>query len=397
MIPQNIPLKQLHPNTGQIVGLPKNPRFIRDDRFKKLVKSIEDDPEMLELRELIVIHRAGIYIIIGGNMRYRALKDLGYKEAPCKVLKEDTPVEKLRAYVIKDNVGYGQDDYDDLANDWDMEELEDWGVEFPDLGDQLEVEETAEDDDYEEPNDLQVDVVLGDLIEIGKHRLLCGDSTDSEQVEKLMNGEKADCVITDPPYGYNYKSNWGAGHEELINDDRILDFLPNSLVFSSGFIFVFCSWKNIEEWIVYFKTHYSLNNLLVWSKGGGGIGDLKKTFSTDYELCMVSNNGNEINGKRIGSVWEHGKDSEVKSDGLHPTPKPLSLINEMILQSTKGKNIILDFFLGSGSTMVAAHQLNRKCYGMELDPKYCQVIIDRMTKLDPSLEVKINGEPYTKE
>jgi hypothetical protein len=126
---ENIKLTNLLNNNGQIEGLPKNPRLIKDERFEKLKKSIQDDPEMLQLRELLVYPYNDKFIVIGGNMRLKAMKELGYKEAPCKVIDASTPPEKLRAYTIKDNVGYGEHDIDLLANDWDVEELKDWGVE----------------------------------------------------------------------------------------------------------------------------------------------------------------------------------------------------------------------------------------------------------------------------
>lgn len=128
---KNIHIKELEVNKGQIEGLPQNPRFIKDERFTALKKSIEDAPEMLALRELIVYPHNGKFVIIAGNMRFRACKDLGYKEIPCKVLPEDTPVEKLREYTIKDNIGFGADDWDLIANEWDIQELDDWGVEIP--------------------------------------------------------------------------------------------------------------------------------------------------------------------------------------------------------------------------------------------------------------------------
>lgn len=124
-----LPLSLLSPNTGQVPGLPKNPRFIRDGRFAALRDSIATDPEMLYLRELLVFPYEGRYIIIAGNMRFRAMKDLGHAEAPCKVLPADTPPERLRAWATKDNVPFGDWDTDILANDWDMEELAGWGVE----------------------------------------------------------------------------------------------------------------------------------------------------------------------------------------------------------------------------------------------------------------------------
>lgn len=128
---QSIKITKLVGNTGQIEGLPKNPRFIRDDKFAKLVQSIKDDPEMLDLRELLVIPHGKEYVVIGGNMRLRAMIECGHKEAPCKVLDKATPPEKLRAYAAKDNVGFGEWDWDQLANEWDAVELADWGLDTP--------------------------------------------------------------------------------------------------------------------------------------------------------------------------------------------------------------------------------------------------------------------------
>ena len=140
---KSLSISKLKSNTGQIDGLPANPRVIRDEKFQKLVKSIQDDPEMLELRELIVVPSGKIFVVIAGNMRLRAMESLGYKEAPCKVLDADTPVEKLKAYTIKDNVGFGEHDWDQLANEWDAEELSDWGLDVP--KDPLPADEDQED------------------------------------------------------------------------------------------------------------------------------------------------------------------------------------------------------------------------------------------------------------
>lgn len=126
-------ITQLQINKGQIEGLPANPRFIKDDKYKKLVKSIQENPEMLELRELLVYPYGGKYVIIGGNMRYRACKELGYTDIPVKIIPETATVEQLRAYTIKDNNGFGEWDFDMLANEWDLSELEDWGVDFPNM------------------------------------------------------------------------------------------------------------------------------------------------------------------------------------------------------------------------------------------------------------------------
>lgn len=125
---RHIAIREIEANRGQIDGLPKNPRTIKDERFRALKKSIEDAPEMLALRELLVFPHKGKFVVIGGNMRLKACKELGYKELPCKVIDENTPVEKLREYAIKDNVGFGDDDWDALKMDWDRVEVEDWGM-----------------------------------------------------------------------------------------------------------------------------------------------------------------------------------------------------------------------------------------------------------------------------
>ena len=158
---KTIKIKDLATNDGQIEGLPKNPRQIRDHRYEKLKKSIEDAPEMLQLRELLVYPHGGKFVIVGGNMRYRACKELGYKELPCKVLDAETPVEKLRQYTIKDNENYGEYDWDVVANEWDTAELEDWGVELPtDWGAELEGEE------INNSNKEIEDAEIGDKVEI---------------------------------------------------------------------------------------------------------------------------------------------------------------------------------------------------------------------------------------
>ncbi len=149
---QKLKLSQLLSNEGQIGGLPKNPRFIKDDRFKALVKSLQDDPEMLEIRELLVYPFGKKYVIIGGNMRFRAASELGITELPCKVLDAETPVSKLRAYTIKDNVAFGQNDFDILANEWDEAELLDFGMEVWDTQPGEEEESQATEKEADEPH-----------------------------------------------------------------------------------------------------------------------------------------------------------------------------------------------------------------------------------------------------
>ena len=375
----------------------KNPRLIKDYKFEKLKKSITEFPKMLELRPIIIDNDN---IILGGNMRYQALKDLGYKEMPENWVKKSSELseEEKQRFIIADNVGFGDWDWDIIANEWDTEILADWGLDVPSFELEAEQLEAVEDDFDTTPPEIPI-TVLGDLYEIGEHRLLCGDSTESDQVAKLMNNQKADMVFTDPPYGVSYQSNMRTKSKKfdvLINDNEfVTEWINNLPLFSNGFVFIWTSWKVLKNWIEYCEPLGELSNLIIWDKGGGGIGDLKKTFLTDFEIALVYNRGAEIKGKRLGSVWSIGKDSANKY--LHPTMKPVELSSMAIMNITNINEKILDLFLGSGSTMVASHQLKRKCYGMELDPKYCDVIVKRMIKLDNTLIIKRNGIDVTKE
>jgi DNA modification methylase len=380
---------------SQIKANSKNPRIIKDDKFKKLVQSIREFPEMLEKRPLVCFTDVdGKYVVLGGNMRLKASIEVGLKELPI-VLADDWTQEQRDEFLIKDNVGFGEWDWDQLANEWDADKLDEWGLDVPNFD--TEVLEDEEDDFDTTPPENPI-TVLGDLYEIGEHRLLCGDSTDSDQVAKLMNGQKADMVFTDPPYGVSYQSNMRTKTEkfDVLENDNVFitEWINNLPLFSKGFVFVWTSWKVLKQWIEFCEPIGELSNLIIWDKGGGGIGDLKKTFLTDFEIALVYHRGAEIKGKRLGSVWSVGKDSG--SNYLHPTQKPVELPAMAIENITNKNELILDLFLGSGSTMVASNQLKRKCYGMELDPKYCDVIVNRMIALDPSIEIKLNGKPFEK-
>lgn len=366
---------------------PNNPRLIKDEKFKKLVRSIKEFPEMLNVRPIVVDKDN---IVLGGNMRLRACQEAGLKEVP--ILKVDKFTEKQqREFIIKDNVGFGEWDWDDLANEWDTEELEDWGLDLPvDLAVQ---ELEAEEDDYEIPNEIKTDIVLGDLIEIGEHRLLCGDSTDSDQVAKLMNGDKADMVFTDPPYGINEKGD-RSKRGGLAKGNNLPDFKDDTIQYA---IDAFNNPQNINIPVqVWFGANYYChtlpqgNNWLVWDKR---VEEKQRDTQSDCELAWVKSKYNSV--RIFRHLWKGMmKDSERGEKRVHATQKPIALIDWCIKEYSPEAKLILDYFTGGGSTMVASHQLKRKCYGMELDPKYCQVIVDRMIKLDSALEVKINGKPY---
>jgi site-specific DNA-methyltransferase (adenine-specific) len=380
---------------------PYNPRVIRDEKFAKLKQSIIDFPEMLEKRPLVCFTDAdGKFVVLGGNMRLKALSDIGAKEIPI-ILADDWTAEQRAQFLIKDNVGFGEWDWEQLANEWDAQQLADWGLDLP----PMEVQELeAEEDNYEMPDELQTDIVLGDLFEIGEHRLLCGDSTDSDQVAKLMNGEKADMVFTDPPYKIETeggcKGEIGKGLRKQGKDiEFIADFNPSDFLQTLPIVFnnkkmnayVFCNKELLPDYLLWARDAGYSFNVLIWKKPNAlPIAD---SHRPDIEYLLLFRKSaiwnNSLQNVNYSRCLEFGRET-----GLHPTMKPIELIaNELQISSHSG-SIVVDFFTGSGSTMVAANQLKRKCYGMELDPKYCQVIIDRMIKLDPTLEIKRNGQPY---
>jgi len=375
---------------SEVKANPNNPRIIKDDKFKKLVQSIKDFPEMLELRP-IVVNNDGI--VLGGNMRLKACKEAGLKEVPVIKASELTE-EQQKEFIIKDNVGFGEWDWEDLANNWDAEELTDWGLDLPVS---MEVELEAEEDEFDVPEDgIETDIVLGDLFEIGEHRLLCGDSTDSDAVAKLMDGEKADMVFTDPPYGINYKSNKRKEEFEYIKNDDIIDcsFLPIIPINNNCALYIWTRWDVYPKWVELVEQSYKVTSCIVWAKQAGGLGDLE-SFWNQHEFAIYAVNGKvKLRGKRQGNLWE--TEDHRSKEYIHPTQKPVELPARAIEATSDIGNVIVDVFLGSGSTMVASHQLKRKCYGMELDPKYCQGIIDRMIKLDPTLKIKRNGVDYAK-
>ena len=395
---------------SQVKNNPNNPRVIKNNDFNKLVKSIKESPWMLQLRSIIVNDDN---IVLGGNQRLRACKEAGLKEV--YIIKASSLTEEQqREFIVKDNLSSGEWDWDALANEFEIEDLEDWGLDLPV---DLKVEELeAEEDDYEMPDEIKTDIVLGDLIEIGEHRLICGDSTDSEQVAKLMNGEKADMVFTDPPYGVAINNANG----KILGDEDLQVFdecLPNIELFSKedSHIYIYFGVQFISECVSKIKEYFKQTNILIQRITHENKPSPKGYFKNNYEVCYFSNKSGKDFNSGILEVSESTKnDSRYNGDGfldtylalneikstehnaksIHPTQKTIEICSFYQKVSSKINDLILDLFLGSGSTMVAAHQLKRKCYGMELDPKYCQVIVDRMIKLDSALEVKINGKPY---
>jgi len=367
-----------------------NPRIIKDDKFKKLVKSIKDFPEMLKLRPIVVNDEM---IVLGGNMRLKACKEAGLTEIPI-IKASDLTEEQQREFIIKDNVGFGEWDWDIISNEWDTEKIQEWGLDLP-LFEDPEVLEAKEDDFYESET-TQIDVVLGDLIEIGEHRLLCGDSTDSDQVAKLISDYKIDMIWTDPPYGINEKGD-RSKRGGLAEGNNLPDFKDDTIQYA---IDAFNQPFNIDiKTQVWFGANYYCHTLeqtanwLVWDKR---VEDNQRDHNSDCELAWVKSKFNSI--RIFRHLWKGMiKASEHGEKRVHATQKPVALVDYSIKEYNPEAKIILDYFGGSGVCMVSSHQLKKVCFMMEYEPHNCQVIIDRMVKLDDTLKVKINGKEYIKE
>ena len=288
-------MSQLHPNQGQVEGLPKNPRFIRDPKFKKLVKSIQDDPEMLELRELIVYDTSDErgFVIIGGNMRYEALRKLKYKTAVCKILPHDFPMDKMRRIVLKDNSSFGETNFDDLINEWKPEEIDAAAIDVPDIPDPEE-EEEAKDDAYDVAGNTPKKATsrTGDLYRLGNHRLICGDSTKEEYLEALMQDEQADLLVTDPPYNVDYQAK---GKMKIANDhmadENFVAFLTDTLQNASNSMkpgAAFYIWHADSQG---FNFRTAVKNIgwetrqcLIWNKNSLVLG--RQDYQWKHEPCQ---------------------------------------------------------------------------------------------------------------
>lgn len=382
---------------------PNNPRFIRDEKFEQLKASINDFPKMMALRP-IVIDSDGV--VLGGNMRLRALQELGFNEIPDEWVRraDELTEEEKRRFIITDNVGYGQWDWDILANEWEADELAAWGLEVPDQwGEELE----AEEDNYQEPENMQVDVVTGDLIEIGRHRLLCGDSTSADDVEKLLQGKEPYLMVTDPPYGVIYDPTWR--HKAGINNSSRTGKVQNddkadwTETWSLAPCRVAYIWHDGKQTATVQQSlencDFEIRAQIIWNKQQMVFsrGDYHWKHEPCWYAVKKGNKGNWAGDRKQTTVWDiqsilqASKNKEEDAAQVHGTQKPVECMSRPI---GNHDGDVYDPFLGSGTTMVAAHQLGRICYGIDIDPKYCQVIIDRMHKLDPELPIKINGKDY---
>lgn len=396
---KRIKLTDLVLNEGQVAGLPTNPRQWTKKELDKLKKSLQETPELLEARGILVYPFEGKYLVLGGNMRLSALKALKAKDAPCIVFPEDTPIDKLKEVVIKDNGSFGEWDFDSLANEWGDLPLTDWGVPAweMDKSDALSSED-AVDDDFNESEVQESVCKMGDIWLLGEHRLMCGDSTNPEDISKLMDGELADLWLTDPPYNVSYE---GKTKEKLTiendnkGDDEFREFLIASYAAANANMrggAAFYIWHADSEGYNFRaacrEVGWKVRECLIWQKNTMVLG--RQDYQWKHEPCLY--------GWKDGA--SHNWYSDRKQTTLlvfdrptrnseHPTMKPIPLIAYQMCNSTKPGDLVLDSFGGSGTTMIAAEQMGRRARLMELDPHYCDVIIARWEKLTGKEAVRV--------
>lgn len=361
---------------------PDNPRTIKDDNFKKLVQSIKDFPEMLDARPL-VLNKDNV--ILGGNMRFKAAKEAGLKELPVKIV--DWSEDKQKEFIIKDNVSGGDWDWDTLANEWSAEDLDKWGLETPDgWGEPDEIEE----DEAPEVSDEPPVSKLGEVYQLGRHRVMCGDSTDFDQVDTLLQGNRAEMCFTDPPYGVNYEGghfhsgdvNIKRKREKLAQDDSTQiysDVVPVIAKYTDGPVYTFYADTKPTDLYIAVEAVGEIHALLIWHKTNATYAAMNAQYKQRHEPFLYwKPKGSTLRwcgATTEATIWELTKDGR---NDMHPTQKPVHLAAKAI-QNHDAKTV-LDLFLGSGSTLIACEQTDRTCYGMELDPKYVDVIRKRYHK-----------------
>lgn len=433
-----IPLEQLDANTGQIPGLPSNPREWTKNDVKDLARSMEETPLLAQARGAVVVMYGGRYVILGGNMRLEAAKSLGWQELQCAVIPEDTPVQQLKSIVLKDNSTFGKFRLDMLKDEWGEFEFMDIGIRLPEAP---KGTKRAEDDYFDMEAALrkvkEPVTKPGDIIRLGDHVLVCGDSTDPLVIGGLMNaGEEteADLLMTDPPYNVNYGQKGedyadkdyecGTDSRKIMNDNMadsaFRDFLLRA--FSAAYYhckagaaaYIWMGSSEIDACIeAYERAGWLYKQMLIWVKNTFTLG--RQDYQWQHENCVYGwkpGEGHYFNeSRRNSTVLEEERkpiaqmnvnecrkllreifeersidtsvlryDKPLRSEE-HPTMKPVPMIGDLIKNSTRRGDIVLDIFGGSGTTLIACEQLERKCRTVELDPKFCDVIVARWEKL----------------
>lgn len=371
---------------------PDNPRKISKTDMNLLVKSLMDFPEMMQMREIVVDETM---TVLGGNMRTLALRKVKAEDCIAKIVSGLTPEQK-REFVIKDNGSMGEWDMDILANVWSDFPLADWGVKLPE--DWLFHKKESNEDDFDA--DAEADKIvepatrLGDIWLLGRHRMMCGDSTNKEDVARFIGPMRRCLLLTDPPYGVKIvrkvdkktgKGQIGSGGKRYspIMGDETTETAKKVYRLSQEI-----GIKNVILWGGNYFTDFLPPSpcWIIWDKRL----DAPSNNFADCEIAWTSFTSPARMYRQLWSGYMREGKRDIEGLGrVHPTQKPVGLFEFCINNYLEADEIILDLFLGSGSTLIAAEQLGRTCYGMEMDPIYCDVICKRwkeFTGKEPILE-----------
>ena len=402
---------EIHQKTiDSLIFAEYNPRQLTDEQYKQLKDSIT----RFGLVDPVIVnqHKDRLNIIVGGHQRVKVAQKMGIEDVPCVFV--NLPYDKERELNVRLNKNTGGWDYDILADMFDMDELIDWGFKEEELvGFSAEEEEGLIDDD-EIPEAVDPVCKLGDIWELGKHRLLCGDSTVKENIELLLDGNKADMVFTDTPYGIGVSNKKG----KILNDndlDIYKKFIPllNKYLEKNTHIYIFFGSKNTEMSLKILNKYYKQFNLLIFPITNQTQPYPEGYFSSNYEICYFTQyNGIKKHNGNILSVSDTTlKDNRYKGNGylkkyyalndnvitehnlntIHPTQKKVETISFYLKISSNNEDRVIDVFLGSGSTLIACEKTKRVCYGMELDEHYCDVIINRWEQYTGKEAKLLNG------
>lgn len=363
-----------------------NPRN-NENSVDKVAKSIKE----FGFKVPIIIDKDNI--IVAGHTRYLAAKKNEMDKLPC-IRADDLTDEQVKAFRLVDNKVTEFSEWDlDLLN-MELDDLKEFDIDMSEFGFDLDFDvsgnEQVEDDDFEVELPKEAKSKLGDIYQLGRHKLMCGDSTDINAVEKLLNGVAVDLFLTDPPYNVDYEGDT-AEHLKIENDsmsdENFLIFLTNAFNCAAKFMkdgacfyIWYSSSQTLNFWQACANAKLDIKQNLIWAKSHFVIS--RHDYHYKHEPCLYGWKGgakhNWYSDRKQTTLLEFDK---ALRNAEHPTMKPVELFNYQICNNTTKDDVVLDLFGGSGTTLIACEQNGRSSYLMELDPKYCDVIVERWEKL----------------
>jgi len=376
--PEYIPVGKIKPN-------PQNPRVIKDEAFKRLCASLKEDPAYFEARPVLCNKDM---VIFAGNQRYRAAVEIGMKEVPVIVM--DNPELEAKR-MLRDNISAGDWDMDILANDFDADFLREVGFSNDELGEMGQGDALLDEDKLDEVPEKPETAITkpGDLWLLGDHRVLCGDSTGESAINRLMDGAKADMIFTDPPYGIAYvgktKKRLTIQNDAMSDEDfsaflgKAFGAMRNACDGGTPYYICYADGKTMLFRQALLDSGFEVKQTVIWAKQSFVLG--RQDYQWQHEPILygwaAGASHKWYGGRAETTVWEIDRPTRSEE---HPTMKPVELCARAIRNSSRKGDVVLDLFGGSGSTLIACEHTGRKACLCEIDPIYCDVIVQRWSK-----------------